>query len=100
MPIPITSASKQIKALMSADPDKPPRGLQKNEFRKIRRQIGVIQVANSMTEIMQAHPEWDVHRYRGDERTWSFSVGGATRLLMEWDADRKEISNLRFGNPH
>ncbi len=100
MSITIKSASKEIEALMSAEPGKSIKGLQPNEVKKIRRQISVIQAANSMVEIMQAHREWDVHRYHGDERIWSFSVGGATRLLMDWDGDRREVSNLRFHNPH
>ena len=53
-----------------------------------------------MVEIMGAHPEWRVHRYKGDERSWSFDVGDPTRLLMEWDGDRKKVSNIRFDNPH
>jgi len=100
MTISIRSASKEIEALMKSPPGKSIKGLQPSETRKIRRQIGVIQNADSMVEIMNAHPEWDVHRYHGDERIWSFSVGGATRLLMEWDAERREVSNLRFDNPH
>lgn len=100
MSIIVKSASKQIEALMQAPPGRSVKGLQPKEIKKIRRQISVLQVANSMVEIMQAHPEWDVHRYHGDKTTWSFSVGGATRLLMNWDEDRKEVSNLRFENPH
>lgn len=100
MPIEIISASKQVQVLMEVPPGKPLKGWQTNDAKKVRRQISVIQVANSMVEIMQAHPAWDVHRYHGDERTWSFTVGGATRLLMEWDGERKQVSKLRFYNPH
>ena len=100
MTITIVSASKEIEALMETPPGKGVKGLQPKEVKKVRIQISVIQVANSMVEIMGAHPEWRVHRYKGDERNWSFDVGGATRLLMEWDGDRKEVSNVRFDNPH
>lgn len=100
MTIIVRSANKEIEALMKAPPGKSIKGLQPQESKKIRRQISVIQAANSLVEIMNAHPEWDVHRYHGNEQTWSFTVGGATRLLMEWDAERKEVSNLRFYNPH
>ncbi|MGN6279909.1 MAG: hypothetical protein ACTHM8_14475 [Sphingomonas sp.] len=100
MTITIASASKEIEALMNSPAGKSVKGLQPKESKKIRRQISVIVAADSMVEIMNAHPEWDVHRYKGDERIWSFSVGGATRLLMEWDAERKQVSNLRFDNPH
>ncbi len=100
MPITIKSASKEIVDLMNSPPGKSIKGLQPKESKKIRQQISVLMVANSMVEIMQAHPNWDVHRYHGDESIWSFSVGGATRLLMNWDENRKEVSNLRFDNPH
>lgn len=100
MAITIVSADKQIEALMNAPPNKAIKGLQPNEAKKIRRQITVIRAADSMVEIKENHPEWRVHRYTGDESTWSFDVGGATRLLMEWNPDRKEVSNLRFDNPH
>lgn len=100
MSITIVSASREIGTLMSAPSGKAIKGLQPNEVKKIRRQISVILAANSMVEIMNAHPDWRVHRYRGDDRTWSFDVGGATRLLMEWDEARKEVSRLRFENPH
>ncbi len=100
MTISIKSASKPLQDLMASPPGKSVRGFRADENKKIRRQISVILAANSLVEILQAHPGWDVHRYKGNESTWSFSVGGATRLLMEWDEDRKEVSNLRFYNPH
>lgn len=100
MAITVLSASKEIEALMSAPPGKSVKGLQPQEAKKIRRQITVILAADSMVEVMDNHPEWRVHRYKGDERNWSFDVGGATRLLMEWDGARKEVSNMRFDNPH
>lgn len=100
MAITVLSASKEIEALMSAPPSQTVKGLQPQEAKKIRRQINVILAADSMVEIMDNHPAWHVHRYKGDERTWSFDVAGATRLLMEWDVVRKEVSNVRFDNPH
>lgn len=100
MAIKIISASKQIKAVMTGAAGKSIKGLQPNEVKKIRRQIAVIENAESMVEIIEAHPDWRVHRYEGDERVWSFDVGGATRLLMRWDDMRKEVSDLRFDNPH
>ena len=100
MPITIVSADKQIEVLMAAPPGKGVKSLQPKELKKIRNQITVIQAADSMVEVMDTHPEWRVHRYKGDERNWSFDVGGATRLLMEWDGVRKEVSNVRFDNPH
>jgi plasmid maintenance system killer protein len=100
MALPIRSASKEIEALMKAPPGRAIKGLQPQEAKKIRKQISMIGVANSMTEIKDNHPEWRVHRYKGDERNWSFDVGGATRLLMEYDDVRKEVSNVRFDNPH
>lgn len=100
MSIDSISPSKLIEELLAAPPGKSVSGLNTSERKKLRRQISVIMVADSMVEIMRAHPAWNVHRYHGDQRTWSFSVGAATRLLMEWDPDRKEVSNLRFFNPH
>ena len=100
MTITIVSASKQIEALMNAPPGKAIRGLKPAEERKIRQQISVILASESLVSIQPHHPGWAVHRYSGNERTWSFSVAGATRLLMEWDGDRKEVSNIRFDNPH
>lgn len=100
MTITIVSADKKIAALMAAPAGKGIKGLQPHEVKKIRTQISVLLAANSMVEIVEAHPEWRVHRYNGDQRHWSFDVGGATRLLMEWDDDRKEVSNVRFDNPH
>ncbi|MEG8040609.1 type II toxin-antitoxin system RelE/ParE family toxin [Sphingomonas sp. LR60] len=100
MPITIISASKPIADLLSSPPGKSMPDLQPKEAKKIRRQISVITAANSMVEIKKAHPEWRVHRYKGNVATWSFDVGGATRLLMEWDDVRKEVSNVRFENSH
>jgi len=100
MTISIVSASKQIEALMKAPPGKTVRGLQPAETRKIRQITSVILASDSLVDIQHNHPGWAVHRYSGNERTWSFSVAGATRLLMEWDSDRKEVSNIRFDNPH
>lgn len=100
MAITIVSADKQIEALMTAPPGKGVKGLQPKEVKKIRNQITVIRAADSMVEIMENHPEWRVHRYKDDELNWSFDVGGATRLMMEWHPGRKEVSNLRFDNPH
>lgn len=100
MAITIVSASSEIRALMEAPPGQNIRGLQPQDVKKIRRQITALQDASSMIELMKAHPEWRIHRYKGDEQIWSFDVGGATRLLMDWDNDRKEVSNLRFDNPH
>jgi plasmid maintenance system killer protein len=100
MSIAIRSASKTIQTLMKSLPGVAIKGLQPQEAKKIRRQIMAIQTADSMVEIKALFPAWDVHRWHGDEKTWSFTVGGATRLLMEWDADRKEVSNVRFDNPH
>ena len=100
MTITIVSASKEIEALMKAPPGKAIRGLQPAEARKIRQMTSVILASDSLVDIQRNHPGWAVHRYNGNERTWSFSVAGATRLLMEWDGDRKEVSNIRFDNPH
>jgi plasmid maintenance system killer protein len=100
MPITIVSASKDIEALMAAKPTENVKNIQPKDAKKIRRQIATIQSANSLVEIMNSVPAWRVHRYNGQSSTWSFDVGGPTRLLMEWDESRKEVSNLRFENPH
>ncbi|QYE36468.1 type II toxin-antitoxin system RelE/ParE family toxin [Polymorphobacter sp. PAMC 29334] len=100
MTITIGKVSKQIEALRAARPGTAIKGLQPSEAKKIRQQLQAILAADSMVDLIDNHPGWDVHRYHGDERIWSFKVGGATRLLMNWDADRKEVSDVRFDNPH
>lgn len=93
-------SDKRIKLLLRSPPGQPVRGLQPAVATSIRFRYSVLAAADSLTEVADSHPEWRVHRWQGSKTRWSIDVTGNTRLLFNYDAKAKEISDMSYEDPH
>ena len=93
-------SDKRIKLLLGTPPGGPVKGLQPAVAQGIRFRYGVLAVADSLKEVADAHPEWRVHRWQGNKARWSIDVTGNTRLLFNYDAKAKEITDMIYDDPH
>ena len=93
-------SDKRIKGLLRTPQDEPVKGLQPDISLKIRFRIGVLAAAANLQEVVDAHPEWRVHRWKGSKIRWSIDVTGNTRLLFDYDTKAKEVANMIYDDPH
>ena len=93
-------ADKRIKLLLRTPPGEAVKGLQPAVALAIRVRYGVLQVADDLKEVADAHPEWRVHAWKGNKVRWSIDVTGNTRLLFDYHRKSKEISDMIYDDPH
>lgn len=93
-------SDKRIKMLLKTPQGRPVKGLQPDIALKIRARRAVLVEADSLQEVADAHPEWRVHRWKSSKTQWSIDVTGNTRLLFDYDAKAKEVTNMIYDDPH
>lgn len=93
-------SDKRIKLLLGSPQGQRVKSLQPDIAFRIRSRVAVLTAASSLQVVADAHPEWRVHRWKGSKMRWSIDVTGNTRLLFDYDAKAKEISNMIYDDPH
>ena len=90
---------KRIKAAMQAGEGDAVKGLQPVEAQRIRYRVVVLQASDTLREVADNHPEWRVHRWKGNT-IWSIDVLANTRLLFSYDARQHEVAGMVYDDPH
>lgn len=67
---------------------------------KIRDRLAVVDAADNITQVANAHIEWRVHRWKGSKVRWSIDVLANTRLLFDYNKETHQISGMIYHDPH
>lgn len=60
----------------------------------------MLQVADVLREVADAHPASRVHEWKGHKGFWSIDVLANTRLLFGYDDRAHECRDMAYDDPH